>query len=156
MIKPTKYHRWYDKSVAWKILTFLSVKGNYSAASDCSQHRLAFGKCRNCYALPQHEKLSCNHSLSIWPGVDFLEDELTGMKYITDLRLEQEKWAGEQTRTWHCPENSQLHTTQKGRWCWNTAAASIWKRQSLVQAGNHTYRWWNELIYLSFSNWYIL
>lgn len=44
--------------------------------------------------------------------MDFLEDELTGMKDITDLGLEQEKQAGEHTRTWHCPECEIAHNVK--------------------------------------------
>lgn len=36
-----------------------------------------------------------------WPGVDFIEDELSRLKYITHLRLKQEKQAEEKTRTLH-------------------------------------------------------
>lgn len=39
--------------------------------------------------------------------MDFLEDELSGVKYITHLRLKQEKQAEEQSRTLHFLKNSQ-------------------------------------------------
>lgn len=64
----------------------LSVKGNYLAVTGCSQHRLAREGSVEMSIYNHNMKNAVVNTTWAHDLVELSRDELTGMKYITDLR----------------------------------------------------------------------